>query len=438
MVNWLIRSNRLNTTIDFDFKNVIRKKNMKPLRHLMEKMAPNFEKGGKLEKWWPVYDGFATFLFVPGHTTHKGVHVRDSIDLKRTMIMVVLAMVPALLFGIYNVGYQHFQSLGMLAESSLMDLVLYGSAKVLPMVVVSYGVGLGVEFLFCIIKRHSINEGYLVSGMLIPLICPPDLPLWMLAVACIFAVVIGKEVFGGTGMNVLNIALTARAFLFFAYPQELSGDQVWISGTSRQALSASGNAVVDGYTGETALAQFVSKGDAVVQLGGNAIQNNQDLFMQGFLGFIPGSVGETSTLAILIGALLLIATGIGSWRIMLSVVLGGLAVGALLNGIASSFPDNPYLALPPQYHLVFGGFAFGAVFMATDPVSAAQTNTGKYLYGFLIGVLAVVIRVLNPAYPEGMMLAILFMNIMAPLIDHYVIQGNIKRRLNRAKTLSHA
>jgi len=405
---------------------------MKPLRNLMEKLAPQFEKGGKFEKLWPLYDGFATFLFVPGHTTHKGVHVRDGIDLKRTMITVVLAMIPALLFGIYNVGYQHFLALGQLEQKTFLDIVLYGSLKVLPMVVVSYGVGLGVEFVFCIIKRHSINEGYLVTGMLIPLICPPDLPLWMLAVACIFAVVIGKEVFGGTGMNVLNIALTARAFLFFAYPADLSGDRVWISGIER------GSQVVEGYTGETALAQFIGSGEHFTQLGGATLSGASDLFMKGFLGFIPGSVGETSALAILIGAGVLILSGIGSWRIMLSVVLGGLMMGGILNLLAPAFPDNPYLALPPLYHLVFGGFLFGAVFMATDPVSAAQTLAGKYIYGFLIGILAVIIRVLNPAYPEGMMLAILFMNIIAPLIDHYVIQGNIKRRLNRSKTLSHA
>jgi Na+-transporting NADH:ubiquinone oxidoreductase subunit B len=314
-----------------------------------------------------------------------------------------------------------------------MDKVIYGAWKVLPMVVVSYAVGLGVEFLFCIIKGHQINEGYLVSGMLIPLVCPPDLPLWMLAVAVIFAVVIGKEVFGGTGMNVLNVALTARAFLFFAYPAQLSGDKVWISGVAN-----GGQTLVDGYTGETALAQFIKAGDGITQLGGQTIANSSDLFMQGFLGFIPGSVGETSTLAILLGAILLIATGIGSWRIMVSTVVGALAMGFLLNGLASSFPDNPYLALPPQFHLVFGGFAFGAVFMATDPVTASQTQVGKYIYGFLIGVLAVIIRVLNPAYPEGMMLAILFMNVMAPLVDYYVVQGNINRRLKRAKALSHA
>lgn len=400
----------------------------------MDKLEPNFQEGGKWHKYWPLYDGFATFLFTPGHATGKGAHIRDSIDLKRTMAMVILAMVPAMLIGMYNVGFQHFRALG--EEAAFMDTFLYGALKVLPLIVVSYGVGLGVEFLFCIIKGHQINEGFLVSGMLIPLVCPPDLPLWMLAVAVIFAVVIGKEVFGGTGMNVLNVALTARAFLFFAYPADISGDKVWISG---DLVAAGENTnVVSGYTGETALAQFAKVGGEVSHLGGVAYDGISDFLMAGFIGLVPGSVGETSALGILLGALILIATGIGSWRIMLSVVAGGLAMGYLLNGVAGMFPDNPYLAIPPFYHLIFGGFAFGAVFMATDPVTASQTPTGKYIYGFLIGVLAVIIRVLNPAYPEGMMLAILFMNVMAPLIDHYVIQSNIKRRLKRTKALAHA
>jgi Na+-transporting NADH:ubiquinone oxidoreductase subunit B len=327
----------------------------------------------------------------------------------------------------YNVGYQHFLALG--EQAAFMDMFLYGMWKVLPLVVVSYGVGLGVEFVFCIIKGHQINEGYLVSGMLIPLVCPPDLPLWMLALAVIFAVVIGKEVFGGTGMNILNVALTARAFLFFAYPADISGDKVWISGVSDQ--------VVNGYTGETALAQFAKAGGDVAAMGGQSFASQADFLWAGFIGLIPGSVGETSTLAILIGAAILMITGIGSWRIMASVALGGLAMGYLLNGFSGAFPENAYLAIPPYYHLIFGGFAFGAVFMATDPVTAAQTPTGKYIYGFLIGVLAVIIRVLNPAYPEGMMLAILFMNVMAPLIDHYVVQGNINRRLKRLNVATH-
>lgn len=400
---------------------------MKPLKRLVENVEPHFAEGGKWRKYWPLFDGFATFLFTPGHPTHKGAHIRDGIDLKRTMSMVILAMVPALLLGMYNVGYQHFLAIG--EQAAFMDIFLYGMWKVLPLVIVSYGVGLGVEFVFCIIKGHQINEGFLVSGMLIPLICPPDLPLWMLTVAVIFAVVIGKEVFGGTGMNILNVALTARAFLFFAYPADLSGDKVWISGV--------GDQVVNGYTGETALAQFAKTGGEVAAMGGQSFASQADFLGAGFIGLIPGSVGETSTLAILIGAAILIFTGIGSWRIMASVALGGLAMGYLLNGFSGSFPDNGYLAIPPYYHLIFGGFAFGAVFMATDPVTASQTPSGKYIYGFLIGVLAVIIRVLNPAYPEGMMLAILFMNVMAPLIDHYVVQGNINRRLKRVKLATH-
>jgi len=400
---------------------------MKPLKRIVENFEPHFAEGGKWRKYWPLFDGFATFLFTPGHATHKGAHIRDGIDLKRTMSMVILAMVPALLFGMYNVGYQHFLALG--EQAAFMDMFLYGMWKVLPLVVVSYGVGLGVEFVFCIIKGHQINEGYLVSGMLIPLVCPPDLPLWMLALAVIFAVVIGKEVFGGTGMNILNVALTARAFLFFAYPADISGDKVWISGVSNQ--------VVNGYTGETALAQFAKAGGEVAAMGGQSFASQADFLWSGFIGLVPGSVGETSTLAILIGAAILMLTGIGSWRIMASVTLGGLAMGYLLNGFSGIFPDNAYLAIPPYYHLIFGGFAFGAVFMATDPVTASQTPTGKYIYGFLIGVLAVIIRVLNPAYPEGMMLAILFMNVMAPLIDHYVVQGNINRRLKRLNVATH-
>ncbi len=391
---------------------------MKPLRNLLEKVEPNFREGGKLHKLWPVYDGFATFLFVPGHTTHKGVHIRDGIDLKRTMIMVVLAMIPALLFGIYNVGYQHFQAIGQLASVSTGEIIGYGMLKVLPLVVVSYAVGLGVEFAFCVIKKHQINEGFLVSGMLIPLTCPPDMPLWMVAIATVFAVVIGKEVFGGTGMNVLNVALTARAFLFFAYPAYISGDKVWISLGDKTP--------VDGYSGATALSQFITQGPNITNPVGQPMG-----FMEGFIGLIPGSIGETSTLAILIGAAILILTGIGSFRIIASVFIGGYAMATLLNLMSGAFPDNPYLTVPAHMHLVYGGFAFGAVFMATDPVTAAQTALGKLIYGFLIGAFCVIIRVLNPAYPEGMMLAILFMNVVAPLIDYYVVQGNINRRLKR-------
>ena len=389
-----------------------------PLHNLLEKIKPNFEEGGKLEKFYPVYDGFATFLFVPGHTSHSGSHIRDGIDLKRTMIMVVLAMVPALLFGMWNTGYQHYLTTGEVV--GFWDQFLYGALKVLPLVIVSYGVGLGVEFIFCIIKKHQINEGFLVSGMLIPLCLPVEIPLWMVAVATIFAVVIGKEVFGGTGMNILNVALTARAFLFFAYPTWMSGDKVWIGGGTDETL-----ALADGSTGATLLAQATEKSSGFVNAAGELYNNT---FMDAFLGFIPGSIGETSTLAILVGALLLIVTGIGSWKIMFSGVLGGYVMALLFN----LWGANEFMLVPAHEQLVFGGFAFGIVFMATDPVTASQTSTGKYIYGFLIGFLAIMIRVFNPAYPEGVMLAILFMNVMAPLIDHYVIQANIKRRKKRA------
>ncbi len=388
---------------------------MNIFKNILNSVKPHFEKGGKWEKLYPVYDGFATFLFVPKHTTHSGAHIRDGIDLKRTMITVVLALVPALLFGMWNVGYQHYKALG--ETVGFWDQFLFGAVKVLPMVVVSYAVGLGVEFAFCVIKKHQINEGYLVTGMLIPLIMPVDIPLWMVALSCIFAVVIGKEVFGGTGMNILNPALTARAFAFFAYPTYMSGDKVWIN-TSTQA----GQSVVDGYSGATALGDLAVKGETSLQP------------IDMFLGTIPGSIGETSTVAILIGAVMLLWTGIGSWRIMLSALLGGTAMGLIFNWFAPyaiSPEQQAFMAVPFWQHLIMGGFAFGVVFMATDPVSASQTFRGKWIYGFLAGFLGVMIRVFNPAYPEGIMLAILFMNVMAPLIDHYVIEANVKRRKKR-------
>ncbi len=386
---------------------------MKPLRKLLDKIKPNFEKGGKLEKLYPAYNAFETFLFVPGETAPpEGAHIRDAIDLKRTMILVVLSLVPCLLFGMWNVGYQHFRAIGI--DASLMDNFIFGSIKVLPIVVVSYATGLGVEFIFAIIRKHTINEGFLVSGMLIPLVMPVDVPLWMVAVSTIFAVIIGKEVFGGTGMNVLNPALTARAFLFFAYPTKMSGNEVWIN-TDLQK----GQQLVDGFSGATPL------GDAA-----SGFANNIPGTWESFIGIIPGSIGETSTLACLVGAGILLYTGIGSWRIMLSVFLGGYVMAIIFN----FFGINTLMQLTPVQHLVLGGFAFGAVFMATDPVTATHTNTGKYIYGFLIGLFAIMIRVFNPAYPEGMMLAILFMNVMAPLIDHYVVKANINRRLKRAKT----
>lgn len=390
---------------------------------LEKNIKPNFEKGGKLEKFYPAFDALETFLFVPGHTTDsKGSHIRDGIDMKRTMIMVVVALIPALLFGMWNTGYQHFMAMGETA--TFWEQFGFGALKVLPLVIVSYAAGLGVEFLFAIIKKHQVNEGFLVSGMLIPLCLPVEIPLWMVAVATIFAVVIGKEVFGGTGMNILNVALTARAFLFFAYPTWMSGDKVWIGEGTNEAV-----AYADGSTGATLLAQATEKSSGFVNAAG---AEYGDTFMAAFMGLIPGSIGETSTLAILIGAAILLITGIGSWKIMLSGVVGAYVMGLLFN----AWGANEFMMVPAHYHLVIGGLAFGIVFMATDPVTAAQTSTGKYIYGFLIGFLGIMIRVFNPAYPEGIMLAILFMNVMAPLIDHYVIQANIKRRKKRAVAIA--
>lgn len=398
---------------------------MKALENLLDKIKPSFDKGGKFEKFYPVYDALETFAFVPDHTTSKGAHIRDAIDLKRTMFLVIVAMVPALLFGIYNTGYQHFSALGM--EASFGEMVGFGLWKVLPLIIVSYGVGLGVEFIFCIIKGHSINEGFLVSGMLIPLIMPMDVPLWMVAIATAFAVLIGKEVFGGTGMNIVNVALTARAFLFFAYPTKMSGNKVWVN--------TDGGTAVDGYTGETLLSQAIEKGAAFTDIAATAYGSVSESFMASFIGFIPGSIGETSTLAILIGAVILLATGIASWRIIVTGLIGGAVMGLIFNMVGPAyFPDNLYLQVPWWHQLVMGGFMFGIVFMATDPVTAAQTEKGKLIYGFLIGFLAVLIRVVNPAYPEGIMMAILFMNVMAPTIDHYVVQANINKRLKRLKT----
>lgn len=402
---------------------------MKFLRDIVEKLEPQFEKGGKFEKLWPVFDGFSTFLFVPGHATKRGAHIRDSIDLKRTMVMVILALVPCLLFGIWNTGHQYYAALGEYTAlgEGFWDKIFFGAWKVLPLVVVSYAVGLGVEFLFCIVKRHSIQEGFLVSGMLIPLCMPVDVPLWMVAVATIFAVVIGKEVFGGTGMNILNPALTARAFLFFAYPTKMSGNNVWIANSPEVRTE------VDGFTGATALGDLAStvgvdkSTEAVAGVMTQFDAGGTYSMMNSFLGFIPGSVGETSALACLLGAALLIITGIGSWKIMFSMFLGGLSMGWIFN-LAGS---NAFMDVNPLHQLLIGGFMFGMVFMATDPVSAAQTETGKWIYGFFAGFLGIMIRVFNPAYPEGIMMAILFMNVMAPLIDHYVIQANVKRRQKR-------
>lgn len=384
---------------------------MKALRNFFENTKPYVQKGAKYHWLHSTHDAVFTLLFVQKDTSKSGTHIHDFIDLKRTMGIVVLALVPALLFGMYNVGYQHFGALGELGTASFLDMFLFGLIKVLPIIVVSYVVGLGIEFLFAQFRGHEVNEGFLVSGLLIPMVMPVNTPLWMVAIAVAFAVLFGKEVFGGTGMNIWNPALVARAFLFFAYPSQMSGDAVWISASGVETL-------VDGFTGATPMA---------LAAAGNA--NPVDT-CKAFIGLIPGSIGETSTLAILIGAVVLLITGIGSWRIMLSTVVGGLFMGLVLNVFAG---DNTYMQLPFYDHLLIGGFAFGAVFMATDPVSAAQTVKGKWIYGFLIGVLAILIRVVNPAYPEGVMLAILIMNTFSPLIDHYVVEGNIKRRMKRAK-----
>ena len=389
---------------------------MNGLRNLVDKIKPTFEKGGKLGFLHSTFDAFETFLFVPNTVTKKGAHVRDCVDLKRVMIMVVLALVPAMLFGIWNTGYQHSLAFGL--DWGFWNIVLYGLAKVLPLYVVAYLVGLGIEFVSAQIQGHEVNEGYLVSGMLIPLIVPVDVPLWMLAIAVAFAVIIGKEVFGGTGMNIWNPALLTRAFLFFSYPSMMSGDTVWTGGVTRflneGVAFQAGNGLVDGFSGATPLANAT-------------LENLQPQLTDMILGTIPGSVGETSVIAILLGAALLLWTGVASWKIMVSSVLGGLAIGYL--GYAVGATD-----LPGYYQLVMGGFLFGTVFMATDPVTSAQTECGKWIYGFLVGALAVTVRIWNPGYPEGMMLAILLMNTFAPLIDHYVVEGSIKRRAKKVKT----
>jgi len=387
---------------------------MKALRSQIDKIKPKFEKGGKFEKWMPVFESFETFLFMPTNTTGaKGAHVRDYNDLKRTMITVVIALVPALLFGMYNVGYQHFLAVGETAH--FWSTFFYGFWRVLPLIIVSYGFGLTTEFVFAMKKGHSLHEGFLVTGMLIPLIVPIDVPLWQVAVATVFAVVFAKEVFGGTGMNVFNVALVTRAFLFFAYPSKMSGDTIWIRAAEK------GAAFTDGFSGATPLAQAAAY-EPFVNGVGEPISA-----WQMFLGLIPGSIGETSTLAILLGACVLLITGVASWKIVVSVFGGGFLMGLLLNLVGA----NPFMDMPAYYHLILGGFALGAVFMATDPVTASRTETGKWIYGLLIGALAVLIRVVNPAYPEGMMLAILIMNMFAPLIDYMVVQANIKRRLKR-------
>ena len=374
------------------------------LRNYLDKQKPKFEKGGKLEKFHSVFTGFESFLFVPNTTTSSGAHIRDAVDLKRTMIIVVLALIPALLFGIYNVGYQHFNAVGGLADTTFLQLLFYDLWKVLPMIIVSYVVGLGIEFAVAQMKGHEINEGFLVSGLLIPMIMPVEAPLWMVALSTAFAVIIGKEIFGGTGMNIWNPALLARAFFFFSYPSMISGDKVWIAGDTADAISQA-----------TPLAQMA--------LGQPLTYSTADMFW----GFIPGSVGETSAFCILIGAVILLLTNVASWRTMISVFVGGYLMALIF---------QPISGVEAYQQLLMGGFAFGAVFMATDPVTSDQTNTGKYVYGLLIGAMAVIIRCINPGYPEGMMLAILLMNTFAPLIDWFVVQANIKRRLKRAKAVA--
>lgn len=379
------------------------------LRDKVDKIKPHFMPGGRFARLRSVFQGFDSFLFVPDRVTFKGSHIRDSIDLKRVMIIVVLALVPALLFGMYNTGLQHFRSIGV--DPLFWQAFWFGFLKVLPLIIVSYLVGLGIEFVSAQIKGHEIYEGYLVTGIIIPLIVPIDIPLWMLALAIAFSVILGKEIFGGTGMNIFNPALLTRAFLFFSYPKWMSGNEVWIEGMVK------GAGIVDGFSGATPLAHAAA----------GEISKIPSIFEM-FIGTIPGSVGETSVLMILLGAAILIVTGVGSWKIMVSVFAGGAFMGILLN----MFSVNDYMALPFYYHFVMGGFAFGAVFMATDPVTAAQTEKGKWIYGFLIGLFSILFRVLNPAYPEGVMLAILMMNLFAPLIDHYVVQTNIRRRMRRA------
>jgi Na+-transporting NADH:ubiquinone oxidoreductase subunit B len=387
-------------------------------------------------KWAPAFNALHTFLYLPDETTHNGTHIKAADDLKRTMNTVIMALVPCLIFGMFNAGYQHYLALGDIqavsggffsSEFWTLDNFLVGFWKIIPLVIVSYGVGLGIEFLFAIIKKHEVEEGYLVTGMLVPLIVPIDIPLWMLAVAVVFGVVIGKEVFGGTGMNILNPALTIRAFLFFAYPTWMSGDKVWVEGAVERTNEIAAGANLDAISGETILGSLAQ--------GQEISYSVADMFF----GFIPGSVGETSTLLILLGGLFLIFSKIGSWRIMLSSVLGALAMGLIFNQItdagiiAESSKFHGLMSTTFWHHLLIGGFAFGAVYMATDPVTASQTNKGKWIYGFLIGFISILIRVFNPAYPEGVMLAILLMNVFAPTIDHYVVQGNVKRRLKRVK-----
>jgi Na+-transporting NADH:ubiquinone oxidoreductase subunit B len=393
---------------------------MQFLRKYLNKIKPGFEPGGKFAMFRSVFDGFETFLFVPNKTAQSGVHIHDAIDSKRAMSVVVIALIPCLLFGMFNTGYQHYLSIG--ESPDFWATFLYGFLAVLPIVIVSYAVGLGIEFIIAQWKGHEIQEGFLVSGLLIPLIVPIDTPLWMIALATAFAVIFAKEVFGGTGYNIWNVALIARAFLFFAYPSKMSGDSVFIRTDGVWGIAE--GQVIDSFSGATPLGQIAT---ATTSASVTDILGNPLTYWDMFLGLIPGSVGETSKLCILLGAIILLFTGIANWRTMLSVFIGGLLTAGLFNTIGAT----PAMQVNPQEHILLGGFAFGAIFMATDPVTSCRTNTGRYIFGFLIGTFAILIRVLNPGYPEGMMLAILLMNSFVPLIDYVVVEANVKRRKKR-------
>lgn len=385
------------------------------LRKIVDRVKPTFSKGGKLSCLHSAFDAFETFLFVPNTVTKKGVHIRDCNDMKRTMITVLVALMPALLFGMWNIGYQRLPMIGELGEvisRSIFDNFFFGFIEMLPIIIVSYAVGLGIEVVVAQYRKEEVNEGYFVTGMLVAMIVPIDTPLWMIALGVAFSVVFCKEIFGGTGMNIFNPALMVRMFIFFSYTASISGDAVYFA---------------DARTGATPLGQL-----------GDTGMTDASMF-DAFIGTIPGSIGETSTLCILLGAIVLVWTGVGSWRIILSVFLGGLTMGLIFNLLALENPDTAtqlYMSYPAWKHLLLGGFAFGAVFMATDPVTAAQTNTGKWIVGFMIGLLAILVRVVNVGYPEGMMLAIIFMNAFSPLVDYYVVQANINRRLRRLKTIN--
>ena len=395
---------------------------MKFLLKLLEKQKSLFEPGGKLEKLYPLYEATDTFLFTPADETLQAPHMRDAGDMKRTMVTVVIAMMPCVLFGIWKAGHQH-NVVNQIANTGFIEDMIQGSLLVLPIIVVSYAVGGAWETLFAIVRKHEINEGFLVTGMLFPLTLPPTIPLWQVAVGISFGVVIGKEIFGGTGFNVLNPALTARAFVFFAAPKTMTGDGIWTSVVDNAQ-------VIDGFTGATPLAVVAQSPDSanIIQTLQNADFGDGFTWLRLFLGDFGGSIGESSGPACMIGAAILIVSGVGSWRIMLSCVIGLAAGSFLMNAVGKSGDFIAFTQLPFHYHLVMGGFLFGAVFMATDPVSGAATNQGKWIYGFMIGLMAVLIRVANPAYPEGVMLAILFMNVMAPLIDHFVLKAHIKSR----------